>query len=317
MIKRIAIMLLMLTMVACNSIVTPQTPAEEYPVVDSESSYPATEKHILENEEDLTVESRLELQLRPTSTPSGEKTELQKAYEEARNRLTELAEINREWMLSGDSWLHYEGTDSGEGLEQYTFSDYDAWYQFDGEGKVNQQLKAISFNGVVRQLWAGNSEGFVAELHELRIKGVNSFDYAKPQLRIDKIEDVSTTFEDLKKMENGPSLIVGIKMEESKFNDIDCLHLEISYGGDPDSYALGLPPGQGKIGHVDNFYYDLETGARVGFSRAYVNEDGSVDPFNLFYESWTKVETPPEDVLEDMRLANQDIEVYKELFDVE
>ena len=134
MIKRIAIMLLMLSMVACNSLVTPQTPAEEYPVVDSESSYPATEKHFLENEEDLTVESRFDLQLRPTSTPSGEKTELQKAYEAARNRLTELAEINREWMLSGDSWLHYEGTDSGEGLEQYTFSDYDAWYQFVGEG---------------------------------------------------------------------------------------------------------------------------------------------------------------------------------------
>jgi len=31
----------------------------------------------------------------------------------------------------------------------------------------------------------------------------------------------------------------------------------------------------------------------------------------------TKVETPPETVLEDMRLANQDIEKYKELFDVE
>ena len=178
-------------------------------------------------------------------------------------------------------------------------------------------MKAFSFNGVVRQLWAGNSEGFVAELHELRIKGVNSFDYAKPQLRNDQIEDVSTTFEDLGKMENGPSLIVGIKMEESKFNDIDCLHLEISYGGDPDSYALGVPPGQGKIGHVDNFYYDLETGARIGFSRAYVNKDGSVDPFNFFYETCTKVEAPPEDVLEDMRLANQDIEVYKELFDVE
>ncbi len=306
----------MLTMVACNSIVTPQVPVEENPVIDSESSYPATGDRILEKEGNLPVESRLELELRPTSTPSGEKTELQKAYEAAFKRLSELAEVNREWILSDDSWLHYEKTDSGEGLEQYRFSDYDAWFQFDGEGKVVQQLKAISFNGVVRQLWAGNSDGYVANLHELRIKGENSFDFSKPQLRIDKIEDVSSTFEDLKKMETWPKIITGIKMEKSKFNDIDCLHLEISYGGDPDNYALGLPPGQGKIGHIDNAYYDLETGARIGFSRAYVNKDGSVDPYNLFYETWTKVETPPENVLEDVKLANQDIEVYKELFDV-
>ena len=45
----------MLTMVACNSLVTPQVPTEEYPVVDSESSYPATEKHILENKDNLTL----------------------------------------------------------------------------------------------------------------------------------------------------------------------------------------------------------------------------------------------------------------------
>ena len=107
-----------------------------------------------------------------------------------------------------------------------------------------------------------------------------------------------------------------LKQKKKIYEGIPCLNIRVRYGGDTELRALGLPPGYEKIGKEENYYYALDTGNRLAYSRAFINEDNTIDVPSSFSEDWFPKADISQEELEELDLGLEELDFYMKLFDI-
>jgi hypothetical protein len=97
-------------------------------------------------------------------------------------------------------------------------------------------------------------------------------------------------------------------------NNTGVSKIRVRFGGDLDLRALGLPPGYNKIGKEENYYYSMSTGNRLSYSRAFINEDGTIDTATSFSERWAWLDSPGQETLDSLEIGLEELDFYIQLF---
>lgn len=237
---------------------------------------------------------------------------------EVEAELTRLAEINLEWLSERTGWLHYVVTSDDVGDPLFRFTSQDCWYRMD-EGRVIEGIQTVvsPASGEEVQRYVINDEGYRGELLELRKSGLDAQSHAIPYEANWEAANISWSYMDTMVLQSMKQFIVEIETLEEVCEGELCLRMRVRFEGDPELRALGLPPGYGKIGKEENYYYSLSTGNRLSYSRAFINQDGTLDTATSFSEHWAWVESPRQEILDSLETDLEELDFYIQLFSQE
>ena len=232
--------------------------------------------------------------------------------------LSRLAETNLDWLSEQTGWLHYVVTPDDVGDPLFRFTAQDCWYRME-EGRVIEGIQVVISPAENEEIqrYVMNDEGYRGELQELRKNGLDSQAHAIPYEANWEVTNISWSYMDTMVLQGMKQFIAEIEALEEEFEGELCLRIRMRFEGDPDLRALGLPPGYGKIGKEENYYYSLSTGNRLSYSRAFINEDGTLDTGTSFSEQWEWVESPGQETLDSVETGLEELDFYIRLFSQE
>ncbi|MFZ3151633.1 MAG: hypothetical protein WA116_08125 [Anaerolineaceae bacterium] len=257
----------------------------------------------------------------PTSLSTPETTLVPAIAEdlaEVEEELTQLAEINLKWLSERTGWLHYVVTPDDVGDPLFRFTSQDCWYQMD-KGRVVEGIQTVvsPASGEEVQRYVINADGYRGELLELRKNGLDALSHAIPYEANWEAANISWSYMDTMILQGMKQFIVEIEALDEVCEGELCIRIRVRFEGDPDLRALGLPPGYGKIGKEENYYYSLSTGNRLSYSRAFINEDGTIDTATSFSERWAWVDSPGQETLDSLETGLEELDFYIQLFSQE
>lgn len=223
----------------------------------------------------------------------------------------DLSDKNIAW-LSREGWFHYTATPTNSDINRFTR--HDQWFQVDNNGNVLEELYCVTNaeQSVEYQRLVKNIQGWRAELIELRNKGNDAFDYARPKMMnnytITSMSRVTSDFDDL---QNNSEYITNIYSSEEIVGDQNLVTIHVEYIGNPEVKRLGIL--DGKKGKIEEFVYDQLTGQRVAYRRTFLNTDNTLDNTASLSELVQFYQSPPADVLDEYLESEKELEFYVEV----
>ena len=244
--------------------------------------------------------------------------ELEERFKDAERSLSDLSKLNLNWLQNNSGWLNYKVIPNEDGEPKFGFTRQDCWYLLE-KGLVIKGLQIVFSDALDKEVqrFVINPDGYRGELLELRENGLSAQTYAIPYPANWQAENLSWAYMDLTIFRSMKEFIIDIEEKEIIYEGIPCLNIRVRYGGDTELRALGLPPGYEKIGKEENYYYALDTGNRLAYSRAFINEDNTIDVPCSFSEDWFPKADISQEVLEEVDLGLEELDFYMRLFEIQ
>lgn len=240
------------------------------------------------------------------------------SVEDVKEKLTQLSTNNISWLANGGerSWIHYTRIPVSGGIDKFRFYSQERWILLE-EGHVKRDLTVVMdpVDGTEKQRYILDETGIRAELLELRAKGLSAVNSATPVGTNWEVRDIAVASIDYEIFNALEEYVVAMELVEIEHDGTPCVQITIEYQGDPELRILGLPPSDEKIGKKEVFIYEISTGSRVYYSRAFISKNGQIDEFNSYIERTEMIETLPENVRKEWELSEKELIFLKKLFD--
>ena len=236
--------------------------------------------------------------------------------EDAIDKWEEIAKVNENYIV-GDGWIEIQNsvTRASDARQHYTI--FHARYQLKSD-RVIQSLCSIKesedFSEIQR--FVTNLGGIRAELLELRENGLKAPEYAKPSLVNLTTKDISPTRKDLAQLEDRVSAISEIHFEETvSENGTKLIIFTVEYGKGTTGEKVALfPENYGYVGKVEKYFYDKSTGICIEKQEAYIKEGGQLTEYSKILTTINKHQELPKSIENELKLAQEELTFYTDLF---